>query len=104
MKNDWAVIVQHDLDDLEITETFEEIENFSKNAWKSKIKKIIKEKAFKFLMNQVIEKNMTEIKNNEYSELKIQDYFNCSASEVPKSIKKFTFKIRTRMVNVSEIF
>ena len=37
-------------------------------------------------MDQIKARKMTKIKNNEYSELKMQEYFN--ASEASKNIKK----------------
>ena len=63
---------------------------------------LIKEKAFTYLIEQVKERNMTKIINNKYSGLKIQEYLNCS--EASKNIKKFTFKLRTKMIEVGENF
>ena len=38
VKNDWAVIVRDDLNDLSIFESFEQIEKIKKSAWKKKNK------------------------------------------------------------------
>ena len=94
--------MQEDLAELGITDTFEQIESYSKYAWKTKVKKIIKEQAFIYLIDQVKERNMTKIINNKYSELKIQDYLN--SSEVSRNVKKFIFKLRSKMIDVSANF
>ena len=62
IKNDWALIVREDLDELGISKSFEKIQVLSKKIRKSKVKKIVKKKAFLFLKNQIIERNMTKIK------------------------------------------
>ena len=49
IKNDWAILIREDLNELNIMESFEQIEKYSKDTWKSKIKTIIKEKAFIYL-------------------------------------------------------
>ena len=78
------------------------IENYSKNAWKDKIKIIIKETAFQHLQEQVKGRNMSKIINNKYSELMLQEYFN--SDEINKNTKLFIFKLRTRMVQVGSNF
>ena len=71
IKNDWAIIIRKDLDELNILESFQQIEKYSKNAWKVKVKDIIKQNAFIYLKDQILERNITKVKNNKYSELKI---------------------------------
>ena len=102
VKNDWAVLVQEDLVNLNINKTFEEIERVTKSAWKKQIKQVIKETAFEYLTNQIEEKNMKKIINLEYSEMKLQEYFNCQTSS--RNIKQFIFKLRTRMIKVGDNF
>ena len=102
IKNDWAVIIQEDLRELEIFDSFQQIENYSKQAWKTKIKAIIKKKAFSFLKDQIEERKLTKISNIKYSEFKMQEYFNCS--DITKNTKLFTFKLRTRMIQVGGNF
>ena len=58
VKNDWAVIARDDLIELEIDESFEQIESYSKYSWKSKIKKVIKENAFLYLKSEVKERKI----------------------------------------------
>ena len=53
VKNDWAVIIREDLDYLNISHSFEKIQMITKSAWKKKIKKVIKEKAYEYLINQI---------------------------------------------------
>ena len=46
IKNDWAVLIREDLNELNISESFQQIKRYSKNKWKVKTKSILKEKAF----------------------------------------------------------
>ena len=70
--------------------SFEQIEMITKSAWKRKIKNVIKEKAYEYLVNQITDKNMTKLTNIKYSEFKLQEYFNCQKTST--KIKIFIFK------------
>lgn len=98
VKNDWAVMVREDLNKLNLFDSFEQIEKMTKSAWKKKIQKVIKEKAFKYLTDQIQDTNMTTVIKLKYSDMKVQEYFQFAGTS--KNIKKFIFKLRTRMIQV----
>ena len=95
-------MVREDLNKLNLFDSFEQIEKMTKSAWKKKIQKVIKEKAFKYLTDQIQDTNMTKVIKLKYSEMKVQEYFQFAGTS--KNIKKFIFKLRTRMIQVGNNF
>ena len=102
VSNDWVLIVKEDLEDLEIEEDLEDIANVSKKAWKEKVKEAVKKKSFNYLTDQIKQKGLSKLKDLHYSEFKLQAYL--SGLGYPTVVKKFAFKIRSRMVPVGGNF
>ena len=56
------------------------------------------EKAFKYLISEIKNRQLSKLKNLHYTQLKLQDYL-CGSGDSTK-LKKFAFLLRSRMVKV----
>ena len=99
-KGDWIELVQKDLIDYEIGESFEQIGKIKAETFKKKVKKAGR----KYSFNKLITEKLKHKKGNllKYSELKIQNYLISDNFTTKES--KFLFKIRTHMLNVKANF
>ena len=97
-KNDWCLQVKQDMVDfgIELTET--EIAAKTKETFKSIVKDKCKKAAFEFLLEEQkkVNRKMGKLK---YTELKMQNYLQSNI--ITTSQKKLLYRLRVRMVNVS---
>ena len=95
-KNDWAVMILKDLQELEIRLSFEEIRTKSKATFKSLVERASSKRALSFLLE---EKNkMRKVSHISICELVVQKYLFSQVKNL--RIAKFIFHIRTRMLNI----
>ena len=69
-KTDWTFQVLKDLEELDITNNFEDIKNMSQNIFKNYIKKKVEIGALNYLKSQIKSKG----KELEYNKIEIQSY------------------------------
>ena len=98
VKGDWTETVRADLKELNITENFMDIRSKTKEAFK----KHVKQKARDVALEQLLDKKSkhSKMKNLEYTELKMQKYFQ--ETQFTKEQTHFIFKFRTRMAPFGE--
>ena len=97
VKGDWVLTVQKDLDELEIIESFDDIRETTKDAFKKYVKTKVKEKAFKYLKD--LQNSHSKSQNIQYKEVKLQEYLKPASSMTIKE-KSFIFMARSRMLDV----
>ena len=90
--------VQKDLDELEIIESFDDIRETTKDAFKKYVKTKVKEKAFQYLKD--LQNSHSKSQNIQYKELKLQEYLKPTSSMTIKE-KSFIFMARSRMLDVN---
>ena len=98
VKGDWTETVREDLRELNIAENFMDIRSKTKEAFK----KHVKQKARDVALEQLLDKKSkhSKMKNLEYTELKMQKYFQ--ETQFTKEQTHFIFKFRTRMAPFGE--
>ena len=98
VKGDWTETVRADLRELNIAENFMDIRSKTKEAFK----KHVKQKARDVALEQLLDKKSkhSKMKNLEYTELKMQKYFQ--ETQFTKEQTHFIFKFRTRMAPFGE--
>ena len=105
-KGDWINTVMEDLSHLQICETFEEIKKMSQLQFRKLVTRRIKEYSFHYLMNK--KEKLDKVRHIKYEKLEIQPYLlpNQDSRKVSDTIQisKFTFSLRSRMVQVRENF
>ena len=101
-KGDWTEIIQKDLIDLEISDSFEEIAKLSKNVFKKKVASACKRYAFDKLISDRNNKDGSKGKDLTYTKLKTENYLINEKFSPQES--KLLFKLRSRMLNVKGIF
>ena len=101
IKGDWASTVLKDLESADIKMTFEEIRKCSKDSFKDTVKKAIRSKAFKSL----IEAKAKHSKGKEicYDDLNLQDYLQANSTLSIKE-KRFAFAVRSRGLDLKNNF
>ena len=99
-KGDWTEEVQANLEEFEIQADFKFLESKSKDSFKKLVKKQAKKIAFKKLLEE--KAKHSKMKNIEYKELKIQEYFTLKGIKVEQLTN--IFKLRTRMAPFGENF
>ena len=72
MKGDWFQLLHKDFQFFEIEMNEEEIKAFSKSAYKTKMKALVRKAALKYFLK--LKKKHIKLNNVQYSELKIQPY------------------------------
>ena len=99
-KGDWAYTVLADLNELKITESFEEIKSMSQYQFLKLLKQRIKENALTYLTGKQKSKG-SEIR---YSDIEMADYLLPVNSELTIEQKQKMFSVRNRMIEISENF
>ena len=99
-KGDWCELVQKDLKDFNIVDTFDEIEKTKENTFKKKVKKACKIYVFKKLME--IRSQHSKSKEAEYFKLETSKYLMSNMFSVTQS--RLLFKLRSRMLQVKMNF
>ena len=98
VKDDWVLLVQSDLHELNID--IDELKRFKKWKLKKELRKIVSIKSFQYLEN--IKQNQSKLQNVIYKKLEIQKYL--VSSKFTDTEKSLLLKLRTRMVEVRENF
>ena len=96
VKNDWCLQVKEDLEFLELNE--EQIRSMKKDKFKLIVKAACKKTAFKYLLKEQ-ENVQSKMGNIKYRDFKMQEYLK--TEEISTKLKKLAFKLRLRMVRVS---
>ena len=96
-KDDWSAQVCEDLCFLEIYLTFEQIKKSSREQFKKLVDESIHVAAFKYLLEQ--QKKSSKVLHIKYKDLEMQKYLK--SKEVNKYFSKFTFSLRSRMLDVA---
>ena len=99
-KGDWVELVEKDLEDFNITETFEEISNMKKEIFKKKVSQACKKITLKYLLREK-ERHKKGYHLN-YQRLEIRDYLVSDKFTTAES--KLLFKLRTEMLEVKSNF
>ena len=88
-----------DLEEFEITHTFEEIKQMSKSQFSNILKLKVKQNAFNYLLN----KQRSKGKEIKYENIRMAEYL-LPSSKLSVSQKQEMFKIRNRMFEIQENF
>jgi hypothetical protein len=97
-KGDWSLIVEQDLEDFGLDVKFKEVQDFSKEVWKQKVKEKCAESALKYLKSNV----KSKLSNLEYQNINTQEYLLTENISIRN--KKLLFSLRTRMIKVGKNF
>ena len=100
LKDDWALIVNKDMEEMNINNNEEIIKNMKKVEFKRIMKKATEEAAFNFL--SLKQKTHSKVRDITYSGLKIQSYLKSNLFTTEE--KQFLFKLRTAMSDVKVNF
>ena len=101
VKNDWAIQVRKDLEDLGMSDlSHEEIKLKSKEAFK----KLVKEKCTDFAFSQLMKEaeSKSKMKHLKYNKLEMQNYLKSNRLNTMQ--KKLLFKIRIRAVDTPDSY
>ena len=90
LPNDWILLVQNDLSQLDLPLSESVIKSFSKDGFKSLVKTRLKNLAFKYLIDK------RSSKTNNLQEFKFQEYL--SSKMLTLKQKRLLFKFRIRMI------
>ena len=96
-KNDWILVVQENMEELDIGLDLETIKTLSKDSFKAFIEKKINTKALEYL-NKLKSKH-SKVMHVVHKNLKVQEYFEAAHVE-DTCMAKLIFHARTRMLNV----
>ena len=96
-KDDWSSQVCEDLLSLEIYLTFEQIKKSTREQFKKLVDESIHVAAFEYLLEQ--QKKSSKVLHIKYKDLKMQKYLK--SKKVNKYFAKFTFGLRSRMLDVA---
>ena len=99
-KGDWAFTVLTDLNQLKISQSFDEIRTMSKYKFSKLLKQRTKENALQYLTGKQKSKG-SEIK---YSDIEMAEYLHPINSELTIEQKQKMFSVRNRMVEIAENF
>ena len=99
-KGDWASSYLKSLEYLDLTFSIAEIKEMTKNQFRRILKKAIKEKAFKYL----IDKRGSKGKEIEYLRLKMAEYLLPQDENISILDQQYIFSIRNRMVQINYNF
>ena len=97
-KKDWVTTILNDLEELNMKVNFVDIQEMSKEKWKSIVKQNIKEHTFRKLMER--KENHSKIKDLVYSKFEMQDYLKPGSQIITRKEIEFIFKLRSKMVNI----
>ena len=100
VKGDWSEQVKSDISEIDLKLTMEEISMLSRESFRTKLKKAINAAAFKWLMEEKV--NKSKLKDLNYEKLEMQNYLGINNLET--SEKKFLFLMRTRMLDIKSNF
>ena len=100
LKNDWALTIKNDLQELDINLSFEDIRRKSKHAFSSLVAKATTKRALTFLLKE--KTNLSKVSHIAICELKIQKYMLPHIKNMKTA--KFIFQARTRMLDVKANF
>ena len=98
---DWCLLIKDDFKALDISLSFDDIKNITKNEFKKFLKDRIEEKAFQYLMEK--KKEHSKMSDLKYDKLRIQNYLK-PESKLLNSERNFILQIRSRMLNVKNNF
>ena len=99
-KGDWIKTCIEDLRSLNMSESLEEIEKFSKNQYRKEINKRIKESAFEYLKRKRKKKGI-EIN---YSDFQMAEYLMPNNQNISIESQQYLFAVRNRMINIPTNF
>ena len=91
-------MVKQDIEDLELDMTFDQIKQYSKEAFKDIVKKHVIAAAFKYLIN--LQKTHSKAKMMKYSELNLQQYLDSDFNPMTNKEKIFAFAARSHMLDL----
>ena len=97
-KKDWITTALADLELLDLTVTFAEIQEMNKLKWKSMVKQSMKEKSLKQL--EVTKQKHSKVNKLKHPKLEIQKYFLPNEQAITKEEIQLIFKIRSRGIRV----
>ena len=98
--NDWCRTVQENLEFLEIMLTSDQIKMCSKQQFKTLVNSSIEEKCLNYLNKE--KEKLSKVGHVSHSELKLQNYLQ--PNKCNNNIAKFTFLLRSRMLEVGSNF
>jgi hypothetical protein len=92
---DWVL---QDLEDLQVSENFEDIKVMKKSTFMRMIKQKVEEKAFKYLEN--LKTSHSKVMKIKHTSLKMQKYLKPNALKISQSESQLIFKLRCRVTDV----
>ena len=87
-----------DLEDLQVSENFEDIKVMKKSTFMRMIKQKVEEKAFKYLEN--LKTSHSKVMKIKHTSLKMQKYLKPNALKISQSESQLIFKLRCRVTDV----
>ena len=97
-KGDWVLTVQEDIVTLELSMDMEGITATSQSRFKSLVRHQVKKKAFDYL--QSLQATHSKSKVIKYSKLQLQSYLQPGTEKFTIQEKQFTFRARTRTLDL----
>ena len=97
IRNDWVTQVKEDIVKLDINLTFDEIGEFSKDAFKDLVKESVRNKAYRELLD--LQKSHSKGKEIIFKQFSLQEYLRPRNSLTNKE-KSFVFRARSRTLEV----
>ena len=101
IKGDWVSTVIKDLETVDIKMSFEDIRRCSKEAFKEMVKKAVRSKAFRSLID--IKEKHSKGKEIGYESLSLQDFLQADSPLSTKE-KRFAFAVRSRGLDLQNNF
>ena len=96
LKNDWALTIKKDLQELDINLSLEDIRRKSKHSFKSLVAKATTKRALTFLLEE--KKKLSKVSHIIICDLQIQKYLLPDMENIKTA--KFIFQSRSRMLDV----
>ena len=94
-KGDWTLEIKKNIEELEITETLDEIEKLSIDKFRTKVIRAVRKTTFKNLIE--IKNSHSKVKHIEYYKFEMQTYLK--SEQFTNYEAKFTFHAKCRMLN-----
>ena len=106
-KNDWALTIRQDLEELDLNVSFNEIKSLSKQQFKTKVSKAMSRIALEYLLKEKNKGGGEEgqggkVAHIQFKELKIQEYLEPNSTSI--QLSKFIFHARSRMLDMKVNF
>ena len=97
IRGDWALTIREDLKELNISYTFEEIKQMSKEQFRKIVSESVQLQSFKYLNEKKL--TQSKIKHIKYEKLQMQEYLK--PNRISNNLAKFIFHARSSMLDIA---